>query len=160
MTTPATLAVRTATPLDLPELVRVTNRAYGVERFCLAGDRTDAEDVASRMASGEFLVVPGPGTSLMASVYLSVAGDRGYLGTLAVDPAFEGRGLAKGLIAAVEDRCRSLGCAFLDLTVVNLRQELFPFYAKRGFAITGILPFPRPEKILQPLHLVQMTKAL
>jgi hypothetical protein len=60
----------------------------------------------------------------------------------------------------VEAQCRRAGCNVLDIAVVNLRQELFPFYEKLGFVPTATLPFPQPDKALQPLHLVQMTKTL
>ena len=87
---------------DIEAIVRVTNRAYEVERFCLQGDRTDAADVRALMTAGQFL----------------------------------------------------------DLSVVNLRQERFPFYARFGFSPTTTVPFPKPDKVLQPLHLILMTKAI
>jgi GNAT superfamily N-acetyltransferase len=154
--------IREAGPADIPEIVRVTNLAYVVEQFCLQGQRTDASDVQARMNSGRFLVIEDaarPGT-LMGSVYLAIRDERGYLGTLAVDPVHQGTGLAKALVAAVEEECRQAGCGVLDITVVNLRLELFPFYEKLGFVPTASLPFPQPDKVLQPLHLVQMTKCL
>jgi GNAT superfamily N-acetyltransferase len=147
---------------DIPEIVRVINRAYVVEQFCLLGDRTNAADVTSHLRTGRFLVIEDPQRPgiLRALAYLSIEADRGYLGTLSVDPAFQGAGLARELVAAAEDHCRREDCRFLDISVVNLRRELFPFYMKLDFAPTAILPFPRPEKILRPLHLIQMTKAL
>ena len=63
-------------------------------------------------------------------------------------------------MVAVEAHCREAGCTHLDLSVVNLRRELFPYYAKLGFLPTAVLPFPREEKVITPLHLVQMSKAL
>jgi GNAT superfamily N-acetyltransferase len=155
-------AVRQATQADIPEIIRVTNQAYLVEAFCIKGDRTDVADVAYRMATGTYIVVEGdaPGR-LLGSVYMAFPkAGRGYLGILAVDPAAQGRRLSRKLVEAVEERCRAAGCAFLDLTVVNLRKELFPFYSKLGFAPSDVLPFPRPEKLIQPCRLVQMTKAL
>lgn len=154
--------VRLADPADADEIVRVTNRAYVAEQFCLQGDRTDAADVMARMREGCFFVIDDPAQegALRGLVYATVSGDRGYLGTLSVDPAFQGLGLSKILVAAVADHCRRAGCLFLDITVVNLRKDLFPFYTKLGFAPMGILPFPRPEKMRQPMHLVQMTRPL
>ena len=92
---------------DIEAIVRVTNRAYEVERFCLQGDRTDAADVRALMTAGQFLVVDDPTKQLplRGSVYLSITETRGYLGILSV-------------------------------------------------------PFPKPDKVSQPLHLVQMTKAI
>ena len=153
---------REGQPSDIPEIVRVTNLAYAVEAFCIKGQRTDQGDVADRMATGTFLVVEdrrNPGR-ILGLVYLSLSPDRGYLGTLAVDPELQGSGLSRILVAAVEDRCRQECVRFLDLTVVNLRKELFPFYRKLGFAPTGVIPFPLPSKLILPCHLVQMTKAL
>lgn len=155
-------AIRIASAVDVAEIVRVTNQAYVVEQFCLRGDRTDTADVASRLRAGRFLVIDAPGQTgtLSALAYLSIEADRGYLGTLSVEPAFQGRGLAKALVLAVEERCRQEGCRFLDISVVHLRKDLFPFYLQLGFAPVAVLPFPKPEKALRPLHLVQMTKAL
>ncbi len=159
---PSAFLVREGSPSDIPEIVRVTNLAYAVEAFCIHGNRTDERDVLDRMASGHFLVVDHPGSpgSLGGLVYLSITTDRGYLGTLAVAPRLQGSGLAKLLVKAVEVRCREACLSFLDLTVVNLRKELFPFYRKLGFAPTGVIPFPLPSKLILPCHLVEMTKAL
>jgi len=154
--------VRAACAKDIQEIVRVINQAYIVEQFCLEGDRTDADEVHSRMHLGQFLVIEDltSAAGLRGAVFMSVQDGRGYLGTLSVDPLHQGKGLARALVEAVEDRCRLAGCRFLDLTVVNLRKELFPFYGRLGFSPSAVLPFPRPEKVIQPLHLVQMTKAL
>ena len=154
--------IRTGIPSDISEIVRVTNLAYAVEAFCIRGERTDLGDVTDRMAAGTFLVAEdadAPGT-LAGLVYLALSLDRGYLGTLAVAPHLQGSGLSKALVGAVEDRCREACARFLDLTVVNLRKELFPFYRKLGFAPNAVLPFPMPSKLILPCHLVQMTKAL
>lgn len=154
--------IRPAGPADIPEIVRVTNAAYLVEQFCLQGDRTQASDVQGRMGSGRFLVVEdeaGLG-NLRGSVHLTIAAERGHLGMLAVDPGHQGTGLARALVAAVEAQCRLAGCTHLDLSVVNLREELFPFYARFGFVPMGTLPFSQPDKVLRPLHLVRLSKAL
>ncbi len=154
--------LREGLPTDIPEIVRVTNLAYAVEAFCIQGARTDQGDVTDRMASGTFLVAEDPREvgGLAGLVFLALSPDRGYLGTLAVAPHLQGSGLARKLVGAVEDHCRTACVRFLDLTVVNLRKELFPFYRKLGFAPTGVIPFPLPSKLILPCHLVQMTKAL
>jgi GNAT superfamily N-acetyltransferase len=161
-TTGNTYTIRVSIPSDTEEIVRVTNLAYAVEQFCIQGLRTDAEDVRSRMKTGQFLVIEDPTepSSLRGSVFMSITDMRGYLGVLSVEPSFQGNGLAKALITAVEDRCRLAGCKFIDISVVNLRRELFPFYSKLGYAPFAIQPFHCPEKAIQPLHLVQMTKPL
>lgn len=155
-------AVRPATAGDIDEIVRITNLAYICEAFCIRGDRTDAADIAAKSAAGTFLVIEDPSdpSRLVGSVYAIAEGSRGYLGMLAVAPDAQGRGLSRFLVNAVEDFCRKAGCSFLDLNVVSLRPELFPYYLRLGFAAAGTVAFPQPDRLLQPLHLVRMTKAL
>jgi GNAT superfamily N-acetyltransferase len=157
------MPVREGTPGDVPELVRVINRAYRVEDFFVRGDRVNAADVTSRLATpgAAFLVIDGaaPG-SLDAAVCVQLRGDRGYFGLLAVDPDRQGHGLARELIAAVEARCRAAGCRHLDLDVVDLRTELPPFYARLGFAPSGTAPFKDADKLKRPASLIVMSKPL
>ena len=154
--------LRIATIDDLNAIVDVTNRAFLAEQFCVTGDRTDAADIRHRFATGIFFVVDDPSnrTRLLGSVFCSAENSRGYLGLLSVNPDAQGQGLSRTLVAAVEQHCRHAGCHFLDITVVNVRNELFPFYAKLGFAAFDVLPFPVPERARQLLHLVKMTKPL
>lgn len=155
-------AVRPAVAGDIAEIVRITNLAYACEAFCILGDRTNAADIAAKRASGTFLVIADPADPprLVGSVYAIATGPRGYLGMLTVAPDAQGRGLSRLLVATVEDYCRRAGCSFLDLTVVNLRAELFAFYAGLGFAACDTVNFPQPDRARMPLHLVRMTKAL
>ena len=154
--------IRIATDADIDEIVRVTNRAFLAEAFCVRGDRTDAVDIRKRFAAGMFFVINDPADTsrLIASVYCAVVNRRGYLGLISVDTEAQGLGLSRHLVDAVEQHCRDAGCSFIDITVVNVREELFPFYAKFGFAVCDVLPFPLPERALQPLLLVKMTKPL
>lgn len=157
-----TLFARPATAADIAEIVRVTNLAYLKEAFCIRGDRTDFADIAQRREAGTFLVIDDPAdpTRLVGSVYTQALGPRGYLGMLAVAPDMQGRGISRILVAAAEHFCRSAGCSFLDLTVVNVRTELFTFYARLGFAAVDVAAYPLPDRMIQPIHLVRMTKAL
>jgi len=154
--------IRTAGIDDLDAIVAVTNRAFVSEQFCVTGDRTDAADVRQRFAAGMFFVIDDPAhrNRLLGSVFCSMENSRGYMGLLAVDPDAQGQGHARSLLAAVEQQCRDAGCNFLDITVVNVREDLFPIYARLGFAACDVLPFPVPERARQPLHLVKMTKPL
>ncbi len=154
--------VRAATEADIPEIIRVTNRAYRAESFCIAGERTDLDDIRALCEGGLFLVIDDADcpTQLLGSVYVKTAGARGYLGMLAVNPDAQGQGLSRLLVAAVEAHCHAAGCGFVDLTVVNLRDDLFPYYRKFGFIEGDVIAFPVPERMLKPLHLVQMSKAI
>ena len=154
--------IRTASIADLNALVQLINLAFRSEAFCVTGDRTDADDLRRRFAIGVFFVIDDPAdpARLHGAVFCSFENSRGYLGLLSVDPTVQGQGLSRRLVAAVEQRCREAGCNFLDITVVNVRDDLFPIYAGLGFAAFDVLPFPLPERARQPLQLVRMTKPL
>jgi GNAT superfamily N-acetyltransferase len=154
--------LREASTADIAEIVRITNLAYLTEAFCICGDRTDLADITQRCEAGTFLVIDDPAdvSTLIGSVYTVASLPRGYLGMLAVAPHAQGHGIARHLVTAVEHFCRDAGCSFLDLAVVNLRTELFAFYAKLGFAAVDVAAYPAPERMILPLHLVRMTKAL
>jgi ribosomal protein S18 acetylase RimI-like enzyme len=160
---------RLASLVDVAALVRLINRAYRVEDFFIDGDRTHAADVRAKLADPQtcFLVIDGDLTDghddaprLAGAVYVDVHGDRGHFGMLAVDPAHQGRGLGRALVAAVEDHCRAAGCRQLDLEVVDLRSELAAFYTPLGFATCGTAPFPDPKKLRRAAQLTCMTKSL
>ena len=159
---------RLATLDDVPALVRLINEAYRVEDFFIDGDRTHATDVRTKLAEPQacFLVIDDDGDGdgdaprLAGAVYVDVHGDRGHFGMLAVDPARQGRGLGRALVAAVEAHCRAAGCRQLDLEVVDLRAELAAFYAPLGFAASGATPFPDPKKLRRAAQLTVMTKSL
>ena len=80
---------------------------------------------------------------------------------LSVDPQRQRSGVGSQLIAAAEDYCREAGCRFMDLTFVNLRLPLPGYYRRFGYEESGTLPFPADQATPnQPIHLVQMSKAL
>ncbi len=51
-------------------------------------------------------------------------------------------------------------CRFMDIQVVNLREDLFGFYHRRGYVETGARPFPAEVETKMPVHFVEMTKRL
>ncbi|HUQ19458.1 MAG TPA: GNAT family N-acetyltransferase [Gemmatimonadaceae bacterium] len=157
------LPARTATDADIPELVRVINAAYRVEDFFIDGDRTDADDIRERMAdpSMRIIVVDRDNSpSLAGCVLIDVHDNRGHFAMLSVDPLLQGRGVARILLNAVEEYCRSLGCKALDLEIVDLREELPAFYERLGFKAVSTAPFPQQRKLTRPAHLVIMSKTL
>lgn len=161
--------VRRATAADIPEIVRVTNAAYRVEDFFIDGNRTSEAEVAEKMTHPgcAFLVIdvpagaPGAEThGLAASVYVEGRAERLYFGMLSVAPAHQKTGLARALVDGVESHARRRGCTSVELDVVNLREELPPFYSKLGFTPTGTAPFLKGHKLKRPIHLILMSKQI
>jgi GNAT superfamily N-acetyltransferase len=153
------MTTRLATPAEAPTLAALISLAYRVEDFFKIGDRTDADDVRARMASGAFIVVEDE-RGMAGCVYVTVHGDVGYFGMLSIDPARQGQGLGSRLIAAAESYCRDAGCHTMELEVVNLRTELPPFYRRFGYVESGTRPFSDTERASQPCHFIVMTKPL
>jgi N-acetylglutamate synthase-like GNAT family acetyltransferase len=152
-------AVREATASDLPEIVSLINRAFEVERFFKAGDRTDAETVWQNMRDGKFLVLR-EGELMIACVWMKITGDRAYLGTLSVDPSRQKSGMGARMMREAESYARANGCRVLDIRIVNLRTELPAIYRKFGFVETGTEVLQDTEKFTQPVHFVRMSKEL
>ena len=152
---------RQATMADLPEILRVVNLAYQVELFFIDGDRITPAELLERFSrpGAEFLVVDrADAEGLAAAVHFEHRGDHGWFGLLAVDPAAQGAGHARTLLAAMEARCRLLGLARLQLEMVDLRLELPAFYAKFGFAEVARKPFPDGGKLKMAAEMVVMGK--
>jgi len=80
--------------------------------------------------------------ALAAGVYVEMRGDRSYLGLLSVDPGKQKTGLGRRMVAAAEEFAREMGSHAMDMTVVNLRTELPPFYEKLGLEKLGIYVDP------------------
>ena len=150
---------RRATVADVPAISAVINVAYEVEKFFKIGDRTDEAEVAAMLHESAFLVHE-EGGEIIGCVHVVVNGERGYFGLLAVHPAQRGQRLGARLVAAAEAFCRDAGCRAMDLSVVDLRTELPPFYRTLGYAERATAPFPHPERATQPCHMIVMSKEL
>src|ERR1035438_132816 len=123
------MTVRVAEAREADELLRVTNAAYQVEKFFIETDRLDAERLAALLAKGVFLITD----DLAGCVYVELRGERGDFGPLSVDPARQGSGTGKLLVKAAEEYARAHGCRYIDLRIVNLREELPAFYRRLGY---------------------------
>lgn len=143
----AELGIRPATPADLPALHALVERCYRGsantgwthEGHLFDGPRTDVASLAEVLATpGQAILVADAGAGPLASVQIRNAGKGiGYLGLLCVDPAFQGGGLAKRMIAAAEVLAAHFGATMMEMTVINHRPELIAYYQRRGYALTG-----------------------
>jgi len=159
--------IRFADASDASQIAGLVNAAFRPERFFIDADRTDPEKVAALLEKGKFILLfeagsrdDGEADVLAGCVYVELRGERGYFGLLAVDPKRGRIGLGGRLIVEAENYCRAAGCKFMDLTFVNVRQELPGYYRRFGYVENGTLPFP-PEAVTKiPVHLVRMSKEL
>jgi N-acetylglutamate synthase-like GNAT family acetyltransferase len=155
------MEIRLAEESDLPALMDLINQAFRVEAFFIVRDRLIPEETVAYFKKGRFLIAE-ENNALAGVVYVELRGDRSYFGLLSVDPGRQKSGLGRRLIAAAEEFAREMGAHHMDITVVNLRTELPPFYRKLGYVENGTEPV-RPEmvpRLLQPCHFIKMTKPL
>ncbi len=167
----SSVQVRLAELDDAKSITTVINAAFRrAEGFFIDTDRIDVECVLNCLDTGKFLLAENEGV-LLGCVYVEPhplhhgrpqthQQDRAYLGLLAIDPEHQQSGLGSGLMDAAEDYCRGLSCRFMDIQVVNLREELPDFYRRRGYVETGTSPFPTDVETKLPCHFIDMSKPL
>lgn len=152
---------RFAQESDLPALMALVNDAFQVERFFHIGERLDSERTRACFQKGRFLLAEEAGR-LIGCVYVELHGESAYLGLLSVEPARQKTGLGRRMVSAAEEFAREMGARRMDLTVVNLRTELPPFYEKLGYRLlrTEAIPDELARRVNQPIHFLRMSKAL
>lgn len=151
--------IRVASVQDAPELARLVNDAFKVEAFFKIGDRTSAGEIVELMGAGEFLMLDDA-SGIAGCVYLKCCEARAYFGMLSVDPSRQGQGIGRTLIDAVEALARARGCRYVDIRIVNLREELPEFYRRFGYVEKGTLPFSDTDCASRPCHFILMRKIL
>lgn len=154
-----TLAFRTATDADIPALIDLVTSAYRgdasrvgwtTEADLLDGQRIDADMLRTDLERPRsvILVAEDAGRMVACAHVAEEAADDGiataYFGMFSVDPAIQGGGIGKAVLAEAERAAReTLGCTRMRMTVIDCRDELIAFYVRRGYRRTGIVkPFP------------------
>jgi GNAT superfamily N-acetyltransferase len=154
------LRVRWGSDDDVPALTRVINAAFVVEQVVFDGDRVDDLGVRAYMSGGTFLLAEDSG-GVAGCVYIKTQDGRSYLGLLSVQPARQGTGLGRQLVAAAENLARESGSRVMDLRVISARgEQLLPFYQRLGYEFVRTEPFPADLITKMPSHYIVMSKRL
>ena len=115
------------------------------EAAILTGPRSSPAEVEALIRDGNSrFVLAFEGERLIGCALIQQYADGAYFGMFAIDPAQQGGGLGKAIVAQCEQAAQELwGAAFLRLTVISLREQLIEWYERRGFVRTGEHePFP------------------
>lgn len=160
------LQLRIAQLEDAEEIAAVINSAFrAAEGFFIEGDRISLEEVRNLLESGKFLLAESENI-VLGCVYVEPRDSDAthercaYLGLLAVDPNRQRSGVGSMLMEGAEGYCRSVGCRFMEIKIINLRSELPAFYGRRGYFETGTSPFPADVETRLPCHFIDMSKPL
>lgn len=145
---------------DAVGVTTLINLAFGdAEAFLIERDRIDIDSVRSLLGKGKFLLAEEQGI-LVGCAYIEIRGDRSYLGLLSVDPRRQKAGLGSKIMSRSEKYCAKAGCRFMDLRIINLRQELPGFYRRLGYVETGTEPLTPGLDPKLPCHFITMSKPL
>jgi ribosomal protein S18 acetylase RimI-like enzyme len=101
-------------------------------------------------------------SEIQGSVYVELRGERAYLGLLSTNPNRQRSGIGTRLTTAAEEFARESGCRFMDLRIVNLREELPAIYQKFGYRVTGTeeVEVEAGQHFTRPAHFITMSKEL
>ncbi len=148
------LVYRAATQDDVAAIVALVESAYRgdasregwtTEADMLGGQRIDPEGVLDEIAadSSRILLAYQSG-ELLACCHIKKLGDAGYFGMFSVKPSLQGGGVGKLVLAEAERQARAdWNCQRMEMTVIDIRDELIAFYERRGYRRTGVRkPFP------------------
>ena len=132
---------------DLSNLSAFVNRAYRGETArqgwtheadLLDGTRVEESLLAEEQARGVKYVLALQESELVGCYHFEMKDSAtAYVGMITVDPAKQGQGVGKDLLADATSRARQLGAQLLKLTVLSDRKELIEYYQRRGFMFTG-----------------------
>jgi GNAT superfamily N-acetyltransferase len=128
--------IRPAERGELEALRRIVARAYAV--YVPRIGRRPApmdEDLAGHVDAGRVLVADAGGACGL--IVLVERADHLLVQNVAVDPAWQGRGLGRALLARAEEEARGRGLGELRLYTNAAMHENLRLYARLGFVETG-----------------------
>lgn len=134
---------------DIPAVVALVTSAYRgdasragwtTEADLLDGARIDAQRVSDDIAREQSLILLGEADGrLLACAHVAVEDGTGYFGMFSVRPDSQGHGIGKRMLDEAERIAREeLGVPSMRMTVIDVRDELIDYYARRGYRRTGI----------------------
>ena len=143
------LSFRTATVADIPAVVALVTSAYRgeaskvgwtTEANLIDGQRLDADMLRPEIERPDSHVLLGmlDGEIVASTHVCSVRPGTANVGLYAVRPGLQGGGLGKQMLVEAERVARQeWDVSELELTVIDIRDELVAFYERRGFVRTG-----------------------
>lgn len=170
------LIFRPATLADVPALVTLVNQAYRPttaqtgwthEARLVAGARANAAQITELLTTQHArLLLACYGDAVQACIHLQASAGICSISLFAVQPAMQGQGVGKQLLAIAEQfAIETMHCNTAEMWVVTARTELLDFYKRRGYQQTQSFEmFPSDAGFGQPyaktLQLVKLYKPL
>lgn len=127
------ITVRKARKDDLGGMVALENRSFEFDLFT----RKQYRYLIAKANSTAFVLLVSKIISGTAIVLWRKNSTKAHLYTIAVDPAFQGRGLGKRLLDVCLKEARRRGCDRFSLEVRADNNRAIALYKKSGYEITG-----------------------
>ena len=123
-----------------------------IDRECFTHP-LEKKQIRSLLTDGRtFFLAAREGGLLTGSVWVQTVLDEGYIGNVAVRPAYRRRGIADALLHELERLGRERGLSFLTLEVRAGNAPAIALYEKNGYARVGRRPgyydHPKEDAIL------------
>lgn len=152
----STITFRQANHADIPSIVCLVESAYRgdasrvgwtTEANILEGQRIDVDGVRTAIDAPNSLVLLANDSTteqLLACCHLEKKDQAAYFGMFSVNPASQGTGIGKAVLVEAERLATTQWqCQRMEMTVIDIRDELIAFYIRHGYHRTGKhLPFP------------------
>lgn len=161
-TTAMDITLRLATVADVPEILRLYYESgiddeYGFETVGSVPAEALFQQLQTypnyRLWMATLTDHPRPVGTISLLVMDSLVHNgtpAGIVEGVAVDPAFQGRGIGKQMVHFVRDQCRAAGCYKMSLSTNLKRKQAHAFYEalgmeKRGYSFSIDLPMDDGE---------------
>lgn len=139
--------LRRAVAKDIVAVTSLVNRAYRPGNGPAGWTHEDSHVQGPRLTEPQaeveihhpqgHLLIAEQGTVLLGCIQVIRRGDVAWLGLLAVDPAYQGQGLGRWLMAEAEAWAGEDGARTAALWVLEARHELWVYYNRQGYFPTG-----------------------
>ena len=127
------VAIRPASPADIPELVRLENA-------CFSLPHTEEQFLHELQDDVYALFVASEGDVILGYAGLTHILDEGYITNVAVFSHARRQGIADRLLAALDDFAAASALSFISLEVRQSNTPALSLYAKNGYRKTGEIP--------------------
>lgn len=133
------IAIRQMLDADEPAVITLWHAA-GLSRPWNPPER----DIAfARRGPNSTILVGLDGTKLIASVMVGEDGHRGWVYYMAVDPAAQGRGAGRAMMAAAEDWLKARGVWKVQLMVRADNTTVHDFYKALSYETSDVVMFQK-----------------
>jgi ribosomal protein S18 acetylase RimI-like enzyme len=95
------------------------------------------EAIRQRLIDMKVYVASAADGEIVGTIASTIAGEEGHLRGMAVNPAWQGHGIAEKLLLTAEKDLLASGCTRVNLDTTIPLQRAIRFYQKNGFVPTG-----------------------